>query len=209
MQVYQGKTGHYRCHNKYYGRRLSTEGVEQTLYEFLHNGYNVRTELVAPIVDRLRRLHAMLSKQNAFRFYSSSLLIMYEGGEPESAMMEDDEDSSNIYNEMSDEACDLETEEEEEDSLGPMEPDHQVDATLLPGHSSASCSSHPSKYSPKDLPPSASSHVDARMIDFAHATHQGFRGDRTVHSGPDKGYLFGLENLIRMFERLKERCTVN
>lgn len=199
MQVYQGKTGHYRCHNKYYGRRLTTEGVEQTLYEYLHNGYNVRLELISAIVERLRRLHAMLSKQNAFRFYSSSLLIMYEGGEPDSALMEEDEDSSNIYNEMSDEACDLETEEEEEDSLGPLESDHSIAPDLLPSNSSIS-----SKYS-KDLP----ARVDVRMIDFAHATHQGFRGDRTPHSGPDKGYLFGLENLIRMFERLKDRCSVN
>lgn len=187
FQVYQGKTGHYLCHNKYYGRRLTTDGVEDTLYEYLHNGYNVRTELMEPIIERLRRLHTMLSKQIAFRFYSSSLLIMYEGAD-ESLLMEEDEDSSHMDTELSDEACEEPETEEDDDSLGPIE--------------AAAPIASPSKY-PKDLSP----RVDVRMIDFAHATHQGFNGDRTIHSGPDKGYLFGLENLIRMFERLKDRCN--
>lgn len=43
-------------------------------------------------------------------------------------------------------------------------------------------------------------HVDVRMIDFAHATHQGFLQDKTAHVGPDHGYLFGLKNLIQLFE---------
>lgn len=42
------------------------------------------------------------------------------------------------------------------------------------------------------------------MIDFAHVTHEGFRGDKIVHDGPDHGYLFGLENLIQMFEDILE-----
>lgn len=41
------------------------------------------------------------------------------------------------------------------------------------------------------------------MIDFAHATHQGFLQDKTTHVGPDHGYIFGLQNLIHMFEELK------
>jgi hypothetical protein len=46
--------------------------------------------------------------------------------------------------------------------------------------------------------------VDVRMIDFAHTTHQGFHHDR-LRSGPDRGYLFGLENLIQMFEEIKDQ----
>jgi len=43
-------------------------------------------------------------------------------------------------------------------------------------------------------------HVDVRMIDFAHATHHGFLQDKTAHVGPDHGYLFGLKNLIHLFD---------
>lgn len=46
--------------------------------------------------------------------------------------------------------------------------------------------------------------VDVRMIDFAHSTFKGFRDDPTVHDGPDRGYVFGLESLINIMEQLRE-----
>lgn len=46
--------------------------------------------------------------------------------------------------------------------------------------------------------------VDVRMIDFAHTTHEGFRGDKIVHKGPDMGYILGLDNTIRMFQEIQE-----
>jgi inositol-hexakisphosphate kinase len=48
--------------------------------------------------------------------------------------------------------------------------------------------------------------VDVRMIDFAHSTHSGYK-DSKKHSGPDNGYLFGLENLIKIFKEIKNDCV--
>lgn len=45
--------------------------------------------------------------------------------------------------------------------------------------------------------------VDVRMIDFAHSTFKGFRGDTAVHDGPDRGYVLGLESLIQILEGLQ------
>lgn len=46
--------------------------------------------------------------------------------------------------------------------------------------------------------------VEVRMIDFAHSTFKGFRGDTAVHDGPDRGYVFGLESLVQILESLRD-----
>lgn len=142
-QVYQMDTGHYLCRNKYYGRGLSIEGFRHALYEFMHNGAKLRRDLFEPILSKLCSLKTVLERQASYRFYSSSLLIIYEGKEPGRA------------------------------EVSP----------------------------PLDPPPAPS--IDVRMIDFAHSTFKGFRDDQTVHDGPDRGYVFGLESLINILEDIR------
>ncbi|KAM4651371.1 inositol hexakisphosphate kinase 1 [Discoglossus pictus] len=79
MQVFQMNTGHYLCLNKYHGRGLSTEGFRQALFQYLHNGICLRHDLFEPILSKLRRLTSVLEIQASYRFYSSSLLIIYDG----------------------------------------------------------------------------------------------------------------------------------
>ncbi|XP_060691769.1 inositol hexakisphosphate kinase 1 [Hemiscyllium ocellatum] len=81
MQVYQLDSGHYVCRNKYYGRSLSIEGFSKALYQFLHNGRYLRVDLFDAILLKLRTLKEVLEKQASYRFYSSSLLIIYDGKE--------------------------------------------------------------------------------------------------------------------------------
>ena len=67
------------CRNKYYGLKLCEEGFKEELITFLHNGQQFRTELIEPLLHKLRKLYKVIEKQHSFRFYSSSLLLMYEG----------------------------------------------------------------------------------------------------------------------------------
>ncbi|XP_019403042.1 PREDICTED: inositol hexakisphosphate kinase 1 isoform X3 [Crocodylus porosus] len=86
MQVYQLDTGHYLCRNKYYGRGLSIEGFRNALYQYLHNGIELRKDLFEPILTKLRSLKAVLVRQASYRFYSSSLLIIYDGKDSRAGM---------------------------------------------------------------------------------------------------------------------------
>uniref|UniRef100_A0A8C3V410 Kinase n=1 Tax=Catharus ustulatus TaxID=91951 RepID=A0A8C3V410_CATUS len=139
MQVYQADTGHFLCRDKYFGRKLSPEGFRQTLRQFLCTGNQLRTELLEPIILRLKALLAVIRKQSSYRFYSSSLLIIYDGQE------------------------------------------HKTHGT------------NPFR-------------VDVRMIDFAHTTFKGSKSNpsSTLYDGPDHGYIFGMENLIKILQSLSE-----
>lgn len=49
--------------------------------------------------------------------------------------------------------------------------------------------------------------VDIRIVDFAHATFDGFLCDTIKHYGPDHGFLLGVNTLIEIFTELKDRSV--
>ena len=116
------------------------------LRDFLHDGVRVRTELIAHIVHKLQKLIDIVSQQNCLRFYSSSLLIMYEGHQ--------DQEGAEMKSDDREQCC-----------------------------------------------------VDIQMIDFANTCHKGQKkGTNTpIHNGPDKGYMYGLENLVTMLNNLTSK----
>lgn len=242
MQVYQLNTGHYLCRNKYYGRGLSIEGFRQALYQFMHNGKGLRQDLFEPILNKLRSLKAVLERQASYRFYSSSLLIIYEGREPEgpsglgsgqqktpaapaevhcgpgphapvapAAPCEKDMSLNPDPGSVSSQGPGLMAPPAPSPHPPPQAPPTKSDChSFLPRHSSlphphpdssATVPSLPPPHAPKPQQPPL---VDVRMIDFAHSTFKGFRGDTAVHDGPDRGYVFGLESLVQILESLRD-----
>uniref|UniRef100_A0A182FBW3 Kinase n=1 Tax=Anopheles albimanus TaxID=7167 RepID=A0A182FBW3_ANOAL len=81
MQVYQADLDHYLKRDKYWGRELNEEGFKGALQSFFHNGYRLRVKVIAKVLDKLEQLRRVIEKQSSYRFYSCSLLIVYEGYE--------------------------------------------------------------------------------------------------------------------------------
>ncbi|XP_011503780.1 PREDICTED: inositol hexakisphosphate kinase 1 [Ceratosolen solmsi marchali] len=79
MQVYQADTNHYIKRDKYYGRELNEEGFKAALYRFFHNGFCLRTFVIQRVITRLEQLRRAIERQSSYRFYSCSLLVVYEG----------------------------------------------------------------------------------------------------------------------------------
>ncbi|XP_053997373.1 inositol hexakisphosphate kinase 1 isoform X1 [Hylaeus anthracinus] len=104
MQVYQADTNHYVKRDKYWGRELNEEGFKAALYRFFHNGFCLRKLVIEKVVPQLEQLRRAVERQSSYRFYSCSLLVVYEGHEADnfsglghtpSAVLQAEEESTN------------------------------------------------------------------------------------------------------------------
>lgn len=199
LQVYQSDLGQLMFMNKYHGRKLTLAGFKEALYQFFHNGRRLRRELLSPVLRRLQEMQAALEACESYRFYSSSLLIIYDGDPLRTPSRprhrggeEGDED------EPSDEE-----EEEEEGAFGFPRSSSAGGGASVAGGSSNSGGGR-SSHSTGDA---SSPVVDVRMIDFAHTTCRHYGEDSVVHEGQDSGFIFGLQNLITIISQLEDHST--
>ncbi|KAL5288508.1 hypothetical protein ACFFRR_008999 [Megaselia abdita] len=81
MQAYKVDMDHYSKRDKYWGRELNEIGFKTALHDFFYNGCKLRTKIIKKIIQRLLQLRTAIEKQSSYRFYSCSLLIVYEGFE--------------------------------------------------------------------------------------------------------------------------------
>jgi len=79
MQVYQIDSGRYIFTDKYCGRILTVDGFRLALIEFFNNGRTKRFDIVPEIIERLKSLYETINSLSKYRFYSGSLLIVYDG----------------------------------------------------------------------------------------------------------------------------------
>ncbi|CAL8353024.1 inositol hexakisphosphate kinase 2 [Gadus morhua] len=191
MQVYHPDSGQLIFMNKYHGRKLTLAGFKQALYQFFHNGRRLRQELLSPVLRRLRDMQATLEACESYRFFSSSLLINYDGDpqrghtRPRPRGGEEGED---------DEPSDEEEYDGEDEAFG-FPPSPSAGGAGAKGGAGRSA---------RGPPEAGGSPVDVHMIDFAHTTCRHYGEDSVLHEGGDKGFIFGLQNLITLISRLQE-----
>ncbi|KAI8140746.1 hypothetical protein BJV82DRAFT_519616 [Fennellomyces sp. T-0311] len=79
MQVYRARTGACLTQDKYIGRELDADGFRDTLHSFLHDGERLVVEFIPDLISKLWRLERILKTMHGYRFFGSSLLIIYDG----------------------------------------------------------------------------------------------------------------------------------
>lgn len=92
---YNSRSGATLKTDKYKGRHLDNQGFQQELLHFFSDGFgNLRKNVVQNLLKQLVQLRKTIAKLDSFRFYSSSLLIVYEGKmAAEFGSLEEDSDS--------------------------------------------------------------------------------------------------------------------
>lgn len=80
MQVYDSSSDVYLCTDKYLGRELDPIGFHTNMRRFLVDENNqARRELCAAFLRRIDALSQVISQAEGYRFYSGSLLLMFDG----------------------------------------------------------------------------------------------------------------------------------
>jgi inositol-hexakisphosphate kinase len=84
MKVYDVVRSAYTERNKDEGKKITKDTIVPHLAAFFHDGRGVRAAALRGIKRKLAELRTALREEGAFRMYSTSLLLLYEGAEPES-----------------------------------------------------------------------------------------------------------------------------
>jgi hypothetical protein len=82
MQVWNVKKQEYLFEDKYFGRDLTAgRDFQDALTRFLYNGISrsAVAKRIPGILDKLAKLESMIRRLPGYRFYASSLLILYDG----------------------------------------------------------------------------------------------------------------------------------
>ena len=79
IQVYQADSNRYIFTDKYRGRMLTVEEFHLSLRQYFYNGSTQRFDVLPEIIKRLESLYVTINSLLKYRFYSGSLLIVYDG----------------------------------------------------------------------------------------------------------------------------------
>lgn len=72
-------TGSYKYRDKYVGRQINASNFKQSILSFIDNGLYYLIGYIPEILKRLGELYRLVSEMTHYRFYASSLLILYDG----------------------------------------------------------------------------------------------------------------------------------
>jgi inositol-hexakisphosphate 5-kinase len=196
-QVWRPSDEGYMYRDKYFGRKLTDSQFAGTLRDFFDNGCRLRAELLPPLIRRLSIFRDTILNLPAYRFYSSSLLLIYEGADPDpdesqqchsnnsssssasNAIQQGKNGTSNQCVSIDVDTADMKTEASTTSATD------QTFEELLRGESNVARVDRQLSI--------AADGVDIRLIDFAHA-------DPKEPALPDQGMLLGIDSIIKIMK---------
>ncbi len=173
MQVYHMSDHKYHYMDKYDGSTLTVDALIRTLSDFLFNGYRHYIELIPRLIEKLKHLREILSNLDSYRLFSSSLLVIYEGGVETPPTKRNGEVRTEIKSNLKD--------QEESTTLDPLTTTSDP-LGLIPD---PLCNLGP---------------LEIRMIDFGNVTSEHVTTDPIKYDGPDEGFILGLTSIINLYD---------
>ncbi|PFH31781.1 inositol polyphosphate kinase [Besnoitia besnoiti] len=79
-QYYNKKTDTLCYRDKYWGRKLTKEKVPNAIRQWFWNGSTLYVELIPVLLEKLDMFYSCVAQLKHYRFWSSSLLLVYDGG---------------------------------------------------------------------------------------------------------------------------------
>lgn len=185
MQVYVSETGACVRRDKYWGRALTENGLRDALRDFFAAGAALRTRVVRRVLRDLDALRRAIAKQTSYRFYSCSLLIVYEGDigtaalhdEPVATEYDADASSSSAELAPSPGHFDMSTLHDEISNDG-REPFRPHSEETMGGYEEGE-----GAHSPRRHPPSPDS-ADSWMA-YSSTSSESWRGERDLEVPPE------------------------
>jgi len=79
MEVWNAAEGEFKQYPKSWGSVVSAERMKDSLALFFHDGRTVRKDVLELFVRKVTEVDTWFRSQSYLRFYSSSLLFLYDG----------------------------------------------------------------------------------------------------------------------------------
>ncbi|KAI4687792.1 uncharacterized protein J4E88_003383 [Alternaria novae-zelandiae] len=183
MQIWNAKTQSYIFEDKYFGRDLKAgREFQDALKRFFWDGtsYKAATRHIPVILEKISQLERMIRNLPGYRFYASSLLMLYDRGDGESKEKDAQPSLSNGLSNPSSE-----------------------DVSVIPSGPTSPGPTTASKPTPKHLP-----EIKLKIVDFANCVtaEDPLPDDLPCPpqnpDGIDRGYLRGLRSLRLYFQRI-------
>lgn len=103
MRVYCPQSKSYESRNREWGRAVTRAEASKVFETFFWNGASWRMDAALETLEELKRVRQWMSKQHTHRFFSSSLLIIYEGDDEAHEPADDDasDETTEEHNDVS------------------------------------------------------------------------------------------------------------